>query len=149
MTDTTENVSSEDTVHDDGGGVGSKELLKRGAVALALALALNWILLYSVVEFDLAPPFEALEYPSVTLFTLLGVAGATVVYGAVTRISMTPDGLFVKIAVGVLLVSFVPDAMLYLYVPEATAGVAVALALMHVTVAAACVFALTEYVEVP
>ncbi len=49
----------------------------------------------------------------------------------------------------VLLLSFLPDVALYVYVPEATLAVAVALAFMHVTAAAACVVGLTEYVEVP
>lgn len=123
----------------------SRELVKRGGVALGLALAANWVVLYAVVSFELAPSFEALEFPSVTLFTALGVAGATVVYGALTRITDSPDDAFVKVAAAVLLASLVPDAALYVYVPEATAGVTIALAFMHVTAAVASVVALTEY----
>lgn len=130
-------------------GIESRELLRRGAVALALALAVNWVLLYAVVALELSPPFDALEFPSVTLFTALGVSGATVVYGALTRVSETPDSAFVKIAVVVLLLSIVPDFALYLYVPGATAAVASVLAFMHVTAAAASVVALTGHVDVP
>ncbi len=71
---------------DSDGGLEAVELLKRGGVALALALVMNWIVLYVVLEFGLAPPFEALEFGSVTLFTVLGVVGAAVVYGALTRL---------------------------------------------------------------
>lgn len=131
------------------GGIESRQLLKRGAAALALALAVNWILLYVVVSLELAPPFNALEFPSVTLFTALGVSGATVVYGALTRVSESPDSAFVKVAVVVLLLSIVPDAALYLYVPAATASVTSVLAFMHVTAAAACVVALTDHVDLP
>lgn len=130
-------------------GVESRELLKRGVVALVLALAVNWLVLYAVVSLELAPPFQALEFPSVTLFTGLGVAGATVVYGALTRTSESPDEAFVKVAVLVLLLSFVPDAGLYVFVPGATAAVASVLAFMHVTAAAACVVGLTEYIDLP
>lgn len=134
---------------DDPDEVESRELLKRGGVALALALAVNWALLYAVVSLELAPPFEALRFPSVALFTALGVTGATVVYGALTRTSDSPDEAFVKVSVIVLLVSFVPDAGLYVFVPGATAAVASVLAFLHVTAAVACVVALTNYVDVP
>lgn len=123
--------------------IGGRELAERGAAAVALSLAGNWLLLWIVLAADLVEPFDALTVPPVTLLTALGALGATLVYWALTRLSDRPDRAFTIVAAVVLVASFLPDLTLLQFDPNATVPAVIVLMLMHV-VAAVCVAFLTD-----
>lgn len=123
--------------------VDSRTLLKRGFVALALSLVLNWAILAMVLGANLVAEFQALEFPSVTLLTTAGVVGATIVYGLLDRRYRNPNPLFVRVAIVVLLLSFIPDIALLLFDDDATVGAVAVLMFLHVPPALACIGALT------
>lgn len=124
--------------------IDGRELVARGIGALALSLVGNWLVLWLVLAFDLVEPFEPISFSPVTLLTALGVLGAIVVYGALTRRSATPDRTFVVIAAVVLVLSFVPDLALLSSDPAATVPAVIVLMVMHVVAAVACVVMLTD-----
>lgn len=118
-------------------------LVKRGGVALVLSLLINYVLLTMILQFELVASYDHLAYPPVTIWTVVGVVGATVVYALLSRRSVTPEQTFVRIAIVVLLLSFIPDGALLLFDEEVTVGVAVALAGLHIPPAAVCIVVLT------
>lgn len=121
-----------------------RTIVGRGIVAVVLSLVVNWTLLFGALAVDLVEPFGALSASPVTFLTVLGVGAATAVYGAVTRLSPSPDWVFVRLAIVALLISFIPDIVVLLYDAEATFGAVVVLMLMHVAVALICVGVLTQ-----
>ncbi len=78
-----------------------------------------------------------------TLWTTIGVVGATVVYGVVTRRSNKPERTFVRLVVVVLLLSFIPDVALLVFDDDATVGAVTALAILHIPPAVVCIGVLT------
>ena len=120
------------------------DLVTRGAVALVLSVVGTVVVLEAVLAGDLVEPFDATAVPPVVLLTTLGVVGATVVYGVLTRRSSTPDRTFARLAAVVLVLSFVPDLALLELDPEATVSGVVLLVVLHVVVAAVCVMVLTD-----
>ncbi|SIR91667.1 DUF6069 family protein [Natronorubrum thiooxidans] len=121
-----------------------KGLTLSGAGALVLSLAVNWVIVFGANTGGIAPELDALTYGPVTLFTALGVVGATVTYGVLTRIATNPDRLFVIVAAIVLLLSLIPD---FTVIPDQPGGSLVAgtiLGVMHVTTAVICVGVLTR-----
>lgn len=120
------------------------ELTKRGALAAVLSVVVNLVVLQAVLATGGVPRIDPLSVPPVTLFTILGVVGATAVYGLLVRFSGRPDRTFLIVAAVVLLLSFVPDVGLLQVNPAATVRAVVVLMVMHVTVAAICVWVLTD-----
>jgi hypothetical protein len=118
-------------------------LVRRGALAVVGSAAANALLLTLVLATDLVAPFMALSYPPVVFLSAVGALGATGVYALLARRSETPDRTFRRVAVAVLLLSFLPDVGLYLADPAATLGVVLVLMFMHVVVAGVSVAALT------
>lgn len=118
-------------------------LPKRGGVALVLSLLINYLLLTVILQLELVATYEHLAYTPVTLWTTVGVVGATVVYGLLHRWSETPDRTFVRVAIAVLLLSFVPDGALLVFDEAATVGAVTALAILHIPPAAVCIAVLT------
>jgi hypothetical protein len=118
-------------------------LVRRGAVAVVGSAAANALLLALVLATDLVGPFMALTYPPVVFLSVVGALGATGVYALLVRRVAEPDRTFRRVAVAVLLLSFLPDVGLYLADPAATLGVVLVLMLMHVVVAGVSVAALT------
>ncbi len=109
-------------------------------------LAVRWV---GLAVFDIPPEFPPLDGPGPTIFfTVVLTLGAIGVYVMVRRWADRPESLFRRIAIVVLLLSFLPDiAMLTdgaaTTFPGATpAGVGV-LMLMHVKAAAVIVWSLT------
>lgn len=129
------------------GTIESGVLIRRGAIALALSLVVNWIVLQAVLVGDLVEPFEPLEFPSVTSLTALGALGATAVYAAISRFADDPNRTFTTVAVIVLGLSFIPDLALLEVDPAATVPAVVVLMVMHVTVATICIVVLTGRVS--
>jgi len=122
-------------------------LIKRGIIALVLSLLINYVLLTAILQLELVAPYEHLAYPPVTIWTVGGVVGATLVYALLVRRSPIPRQTFVRIAIVVLLLSFIPDGALLLFDEEATLGAAVALAGLHIPPAAVCVAILTGKID--
>ncbi|MCU4925343.1 DUF6069 family protein [Halobacteria archaeon AArc-dxtr1] len=121
-----------------------RTLLTRGALATVLSVVANWIVLWAALAVDTVEPFDPLSVPPVTLLTVLGALGATLVYGVLTRVSETPDRTFTRLAAVVLVLSFLPDVALLELDPNATVPAVVVLMLMHVVVAVSCVAVLTN-----
>jgi hypothetical protein len=126
-----------------GVAVETKELVKRGGIAVVLSVVANLVLLQLVLVPELVQQFEPLNIPPVALFSGLGAIGATVAYGVVDRLSESPDRMFTRVAVVVLLLSFVPDVLLLQADPAATVPAVIVLMVMHVVVAVVCVASLT------
>lgn len=119
-------------------------IARRGALALALAVVGNVLLLTAILASNAVPPFMALAYGPVILVSLVGALGATVVYALLARRVTNPDRTFRRVAVVALLLSFTPNVGLFLSEPAVTVGVLLSLASMHVVAAAASVGALTR-----
>ena len=119
-------------------------LARRGALAVVASLALNWVVLWLALTAPFVESFDALSVPPVTLLSAAGAVGATLVYAVLSRRAERPDLTFVRLASVVLILSFGPDLALLGVDPDATVGGVVALMVMHVTVAASCVWALTD-----
>jgi hypothetical protein len=122
----------------------ARTLATQGAGALAIALAVNLALGWVGLSQDLVESTEYFQYPSIVVWTLLGMGGATVVYGVLTRRSATPDRTFVRVAAVVLVLSFVPDVGLALTADSVTTSEAIGLMALHVPPAIVAVLALPE-----
>jgi hypothetical protein len=122
----------------------TRTVATRGGGALAIALAVNLALGWIVLTQDLVASTEFFRYPAIVVWTSLGMAGATVVYGRLTRRSATPDQTFVRVAGVVLLLSFVPDIGLAVVADSVTTSEALGLMVLHVPPAIVAVLALPE-----
>lgn len=122
--------------------VSGVEIGKRGGLALVASVVVNLAVLWAVITLGVTASTTAFDYPSTVVLTTVGVASATVVYWLLARRSASPDRTFVRIAVVVLLLSFVPNVGLYVS-GEATLGEAVTLMALHLPPAVACVLSLT------
>jgi len=121
----------------------TRTLAVRGGLAVALSLFLNYLLLTIILQLELVATYDHLAYPPVTLWTTIGVVGATVAYGVVTRRSNKPERTFVRLVVVVLLLSFIPDVALLVFDDDATVGAVTALAILHIPPAVVCIGVLT------
>jgi len=122
----------------------TKTIALRGTAAAALSTLVNAGVVAVAQSADVAPEFRALTYPPVIVLTVAGAVGATVVYALLARRNgRETDQTFTRIAVAVLVLSFVPDIGLLVVDDAATAFGVVVLMAMHVVVAAASVALLT------
>lgn len=117
----------------------------RGLGALVIAIVVNFSLAWVMLSQNLVESTEFLQYPGIAFWTVLGMSGATVVYGVLTRRSATPDRTFVRIAAIVLLLSFIPDIGLAIVVEGVTTSEAIGLMILHVPPAMIAVMALPEH----
>ncbi len=113
--------------------------------AVLATLAVRWV---GLAVFDIPPEFPPLDGPTPTIFfTVILTLGAIGVYAMARRWADQPESLFRRVAVVVLVLSFVPDILMLTdgaatAFPGATpAGVGV-LMLMHVAAAAVIVWSL-------
>jgi hypothetical protein len=107
-------------------------------LAALLAVAVNGLIRTVTMGLvEVSSEFRPFTWPQLTLFTVLGVAGATFVYAWLLRRARRPAEAFRKIALIVLAISIVPDIGLLLTraVPGITPATFAALVLMHVTTA--------------
>jgi len=117
----------------------------RASLAAVLAAAANAGLVAAAQAVGIAPGFRALTYPPVVFLSVFGALGAAGVYALLDRRVAEPAATFRRVALAVLVVSFVPDLALLAADPAATvAGVAVLLA-MHVVVAGIAVELLVSW----
>ena len=116
-----------------------RRLAVAGVVAVVLSLAANGLVRgVTLLLFDISPEFRPFTWPQLTLFTVIGVVGATLAYAWVLRRSPQPATRFRNIALVVLLLSFLPDVGLL--VSQAAPGMTIpafwTLIVMHVATAA-------------
>ncbi|MBA3944775.1 MAG: hypothetical protein H0X37_09470 [Herpetosiphonaceae bacterium] len=78
--------------------------------------------------------FPPLGWGPPIAFTVIGALGAVLVFALIGRFARRPITLFKRIALGVLVVSFVPDILLLVsrVMPGTTVATVGALAVMHV-----------------
>jgi len=126
-----------------GGSPDRTVLAKRGGIALVLALSVNLALGWLFLSADVPGSTEFFQYGPIALWTTLGVIGATAVYYFLTKRSETPNRSFTLIAVAVLVLSFLPDLGLALFVDDVTNSEAVSLMVLHVPPAFICIAVLT------
>ena len=122
-----------------------RRLLWAGPLAIAASVIANVLFAAVVVRlFGISDEFLPMTAGAITTFTAVGVFGAVVVFALVARFTREPISLFRKIALGVLLLSLVPDLLLLWAPPEMRADVpqVVALMLTHVVAAGVCVWVL-------
>ena len=109
-----------------------------GLLALVGSILVNVLLRqFAVANFEISPEFNPLMTNQYILFTAAGVIGAVIVFWLLPRFVSRPQHVFKIIAVVVLLLSMLPDILLYVMQPVAgitLAGI-VTLMLMHVTTA--------------
>jgi hypothetical protein len=111
-----------------------------GALVVAASLVVN--LLISSATLALFPG-QVITADHIILSTVLGVLGAILVFALVARRSAHPIPLYRKIAAVALLLSFVPDILIFV---TGYSGIVVgAYILMHITTAAICVIGLTKW----
>ncbi|MBP1923536.1 cytochrome bd-type quinol oxidase subunit 2 [Halorubrum alkaliphilum] len=120
----------------------ARALATRGIGTFVIAVIVNLILGWITLSQNLVASTEFFQYPPIIVWTLLGTVGATLVYGALTRRSATPDQTFVRIAVAVLLLSFLPNIGLLFAVDDVTTSEAIGLMALHVPPAIVAVLAL-------
>ncbi|WP_338034871.1 DUF6069 family protein [Halococcus hamelinensis] len=117
----------------------------RGGLAVVIAVLANVVLVLGVDALGIAPAFRALTIPPVAFLSALGAGGATVVYWLLGRFVSDADRTFVRVAVGVLLLSLVPDLALLAIDPAATLLAVIVLMAMHVVVAAVSLWVLVYW----
>jgi hypothetical protein len=115
----------------------SLKLLPVTFIALAASLVANLVVLYFTKP--LAPDFVPLSLPTVGVWTTLAVLVAGGVFGVIRMRSQNPGRTFMWVSVVVLLLSFIPDVMLFFvsvpgFVGITTGGI-LALMAMHVITA--------------
>lgn len=121
------------------GPVRSRSVPVRGALAAVLAAAGNALLVAVAGALGVAPGFQALTYPPVVFLSVVGALGATGVYALLRGRVTDPGATFRKVAVAVLVLSFLPDVGLLFGDPAATVPGVVLLMVMHVVVAGVAV----------
>lgn len=122
----------------------TRTVVTRGAGALAIALLVNLVLGWLALSQNLVGSTEFFEYPPIVVWTLIGMGGATVVYGLLTRRSASADRTFVRVAAIALVLSFIPDIGLALFVDSVTMSEAIGLMVLHVPPAVVAVLALPD-----
>ncbi|WP_227355932.1 DUF6069 family protein [Haladaptatus salinisoli] len=109
-------------------------LVTYGVLAAVTATVVNALVrLVAIMLLDVPRGFAPLGWGPVINTTVAGVLGATVVYGLLTRISKYPDRGFLRIALVVLLLSFIPLIVPPAFLAAAPWPVLGTLAVMHVT----------------
>jgi hypothetical protein len=116
-------------------GPAPRRLTVAGLAAAAISLAAD-VELAAVgrAVFTVPASFGKLGFGSYALLTVLAVAGATVVWGAVTRLSSRPNWLFTRLVALAAAVFGIPDFLL-LGTPGNPGGPVAILMLMHLTIA--------------
>lgn len=141
MAETTDNTSHHTQ------NLNLRRLTGAGLVAAVVAAVGNIIvLMITEALFTIPASFEPFNMTPIALFSVVGVVGATVVFGLLVRYTQRPVRWFWIVSVVVLLLSFIPN--IALLVTDAMSGTTVAgviaLMIMHVVAAAAAVGFLTR-----
>jgi len=113
---------------------------------VALAVVVNVLIrTVAVSVLGIGEGFEPLGVGPTVFFTVVGVAGAVVVFGLILRFARRPVRLFRRVALAVLLVSLVPDVLMLFSgsMPGATVAGVLTLIVEHVASWAVAVGVLT------
>jgi hypothetical protein len=124
--------------------IDTRTLVGRGVGGFVIALTVNLALGWVALSQDLVGSTEFFQYPAITVWTVLGMGGATVVYGLLTRRSATPNRTFLRVAAVVLVLSFLPNIGLVLFDDAVTTSEAIGLMALHVPPAIVAVLALPD-----
>ena len=112
-----------------------RRVVAAGLAAAALSLAADAVLVtVGRAAFTAPASFGKFGFGSYALLTVLGVAGATVAWGAVTRLSSRPAWLLTRLAALVTALFLIPDFLLF-GTPGNPAGPVGILMLMHLATA--------------
>ncbi|HEX7265158.1 MAG TPA: DUF6069 family protein [Candidatus Dormibacteraeota bacterium] len=117
-----------------------RRLVFVGAALAVLATAADVIVAMELRSALRVPTgFSPLTVPSVASLTIAGMIGATVVFGLIARVRPDPRATFVRIAAAALVLSWVPDLLIWAtrIFPATTGNGILSLMALHV-VAAAC-----------
>ncbi len=120
-----------------------------GLLAIALSIAVNLLVRAVALPFITVPPeFMPLSTAMpVVFFTAIGALAAIIVFAIVGRFSRQPARTYTIIAIVVLVLSLIPNAMMLgpaaEALPGANLGNVIVLMVMHVTTAAVVVWLLT------
>ena len=113
------------------------------ALAAAVAAVIGNFIIATIFKLisDIPAEFEPLNFGRFALFTIVGVIGAAIVYWILGKLGGDPVKRFYIIALIVLVLSFIPDFGLLSsdFMPGATMAGVMALMLMHVVTAVACI----------
>jgi hypothetical protein len=121
----------------------TSRLVRRGSLALVVAVAVNSVLVLLSGLAAIAPDLAHLSYGPVAVLTGAGVVGATVVYAVLARSVRAPDRTFTRVAIAALVLSMLPTAAVVPGEPGATLLGTVVLGVMHVPPAVASIVFLT------
>ncbi|NOX61328.1 MAG: hypothetical protein GXP42_05195 [Chloroflexi bacterium] len=129
--------------------VNASQIWKAALAAIIVSIIGNLVVRsVALALFQIPPEFEPFQIPRIAIFTIAGVIGAALVFAWVARGSTEPYARFRKIAIIVLVLSFLPDVGLVLGgIPGATWPGAISLMVMHTVVAVAAVGLLTRMTQ--
>ena len=128
--------------------VNARRLFVVGGSLVLLATAVN-LFLATALRGWLAIPtsFEPLGIPSVASLTIIGMIGAILVFGWTARVQADPGRRFVSIAAAVLVVSWLPDLLIWAtrVFPGTSAAGVLSLMTLHLVAACCAVLMLSRY----
>ena len=115
---------------------GHRRLAAAGLAAMVVSLVADVVLAEAGrAAFTVPASFGKFSFGTYGLLTVLGIAGATATWGAVTRLSSRPKWLLTRLAALVTALFLIPDFLL-LGTPGNPTGPVVILMLMHLAIAA-------------
>ena len=125
--------------------VNAKALWWAGPLTVVVAVLLVFATrAVAVPLFSLNGEFPPLTYQGLAFFTVIGVGAGVLVFAGFARWSSKPIAIYRKLALVVLALSMLPDALLPGNVPGATWPIAVVLMVTHVAAWLPTVFILTN-----
>jgi hypothetical protein len=125
-----------------------RRVMTAGLAAAALSLAADVVLVaIGRAAFTVPASFDKFAFGTYALLTVLGVAGATLAWDALTRLSSRPTWLLTRLAALVTALFLIPDFLL-LGTPGNHAGPVVILMLMHLAIAVVTYTALVKIAPV-
>jgi hypothetical protein len=125
-----------------------RRVMTAGLAAAALSLAADVVLVaIGRTAFTVPASFGKFAFGTYALLTALGVAGATLAWDAVARLSSRPNWLLTRLAALVTALLLIPDFLL-LGTPGNPTGPVVILMLMHLAIAVVTYTALIKVAPV-
>jgi hypothetical protein len=128
--------------------VNARRLFVVGGSLVLLATAANLFLATALRGWLAVPPsFEPLGIPGVASVTVIGMIGATLVFGWMARVQADPGRRFASIAAAVLVVSLLPDLFIWVtrVFPGTTSAGVLSLMTLHLVAAGCAVLILGRY----
>lgn len=123
--------------------VSVSRLITFGVLAAIVACVVNLLLRgAAIILFDVPAGYGPFGVGPVTTTTLIGVVGATGVFGVLIHVSKRPIGTFLGIGAAVLVISFLPLLAPPTFLAGAPPSVLGTLGIMHVTTAVIAVGAM-------